>query len=181
MAQFYSGKSMQEMQAQFAEDESTLSREEIQVRWGTDKPRFMGLGGRTGRPSAMHLRSPMWVDSKGRQYTPEEPNSTAHWWVRIPNSVTIRMRRAIAAGTVAASDATGFPQPGDVLQLRRFYSGVDDRQVSARVSAVIAPKQASAEIHFEQELDATWSEREKEFMRRKTVSQTKKRKHDEIY
>lgn len=181
MSNYYAGLSMRELQEQYASDELTMTRGELAVRYGTDKPRFMGLGGRTGRPSSTHLRSPQWVDAQGREYTPEEPGSTDHWWVRIPLSVTLRTRRAIDAADMAPSDAVGFPSPGETLQLQRAYSGVDGRQVTVRVASVIAPKKASAELYFEQEVDATWSEREKEFMRRKTENHQRKRTQESVY
>lgn len=175
MSEFYRGLTIAELQEQFVADEASLPPEQLRVRYGTDKPRFMGLGGRTGRINSTHLRSPMWVDRQGREYTPEEQGATAHWWVRIPNSVTIRARKQIDSGEVAPSDAPGFPEPGDVLQLQRVYSGVDPRQAEVRVEALIAPKKASAELFFESELDATWSDREREFMRRKADTQQRKR------
>ena len=117
----------------------------------------------------------MWVDEQDREYTPEYSGMSSHWWVRIPHSVTLRVRRDVASGKLAPTDTPGFPEPTETLVLHRFYAGVDDRRVTVRVEALIAPKQASAEIHFEQEVDAMWSDRERAFMERKTETQARKR------
>lgn len=168
MSAFRLGLSVEELaERRLQDEEAGLDDATLIARYGRDKPRFVGgvdSGDRSFRPSAKHLQSPMWSDAQGRTYTPNESGRTAVWWVNIPTGVTMRQRREVREGRRAPDAVIGFPEPGELLTLSHTYDHA--RETQARVEALVAPKQASAQVVFEQEVDATWRERDREHLDR---------------
>lgn len=170
MSRFYAGLSLEELaEHRLADEEAGVDDATMVARYGRDKPRFVGgvdSDERSFRPSSKHLRSPMWIDAQGRTYTPNETGRTRVWWVCIPTGVTIRHRREVREGRRAADDVIGFPEDGELLTLHHVYDHT--REVQVRVDALVAPKQASAEVVFEQEIDATWRDRDRAHLDRRS-------------
>lgn len=177
MARFRAGLSVTELAEEFlADEESDAAR--LIARYGRDTaPRFAGAGESDNvhmRPTLRHLRSPMYRDAEGREYTPHEPHRTDTWWVVIPLGATRRQRAAVAAGSLAVSDVLSFPLPGDTVTLSRVYrfdgAGIVTAETHVvRVLELVAPKQASAQVVFEREIDAEWTARERSTLDRRAA------------
>jgi hypothetical protein len=169
MSRFYAGLSVRELAEQrLADEDADLDDAVMVARYGRGTPQYVGgaeSGERALRPSAKHLRSPMWIDAEGRTYTPDEPGRTRVWWVEIPTSITIRQRREVREGRRAPDAVVGFPEEGELLTLHHKYDHSHETQ--ARVEALVMPKQSSAQVIFEQEIDATWRDRDRAHLERR--------------
>lgn len=113
-----------ELASAYENDLEQLTPEEMLVEWGTGGPPSLGMEA-GGRITSRHLRSPMYVDTEyGFELTPKKIGSTKTWYIRAPNSIILRTRRAILDGEAVQANAVGsfaWPSPGDTLTLKRVY------------------------------------------------------------
>lgn len=110
MSVYRKGLAIEGLRAQWEKDIDELDIDDIIVRYGRDqKPRFTGDDAKARmRPTSFHLRSALWVDEKGREYTPDTEPTTEALWVRIPRTYA-RARHADILGTAAAQVPSSYP------------------------------------------------------------------------
>jgi len=166
MAAFRGAASISELRERFAADEAAAEDETTyEARYGRDKPRFMGSDVRTIRPTAAHLLSPLWRDTEGREYTPDDidtDGTATVWWVRIPPGLTRRQRKE------NNPNMTMFPMPGERLEWHRI-SDADD-VVHVGVVDLIEPKMASAQLVIDAAAPARRTDTEEKRMARRETS-----------
>lgn len=168
MAAYRGVPSIAALRERFLADEPA-DADAYEVRYGRDAPRFLDTGAFTMRPTARHLLAPLWRDTEGREYTPDDIDAdgrAAVWWVRIPPGLTRRQR---AAGSY---ELTEFPQPGDQLVWRRV--GGDD-VVRVTVAELILPKTASAQLTLAAPAPAQRTDAELERLARREQSRERRR------
>jgi hypothetical protein len=160
MSEYRRGFSVEQLREQFLADAEVLDDTQMRARYGADRgARFLGLRP-NDQPTSNHLRSPMYRDERGREYTPQSAGRSTVWWIRIPPSIARREHILAAAGSLGAGEETQFPADGEQLRLTRVYKDAPSAPITVTVDRVVSPKQASSEVMFVEEVDATWSDRE---------------------
>lgn len=160
MSRYKQGLSIDALRDQYESDLIAKTEEEIILLYGRDKPRFAGLNAQERlRPTSFHLRSPLYVDEQGRQYTPVSEPKSKDWWIRVPAGITRKMNKALREGEDADKYAVDFPMPGDALILRQVQYGrheVDPFSLPVRVqTCTMTRARASALITFDAEIVST--------------------------
>jgi hypothetical protein len=140
MSAYKRGFSAEQLRRQYEDDFDALDLDELQIRYGRGRHNFMGDNPLTRtRITSYHLRSPLFVDQKGREYTPDAEPETDILWVRIPRTYALVAHNTLfGAGGVrpssstpstsaarAAADASEnpFPTPGEQLVLHYKHYG----------------------------------------------------------
>lgn len=169
MAAFRGAPSIAALRERFLADTSTEPAD-YEARYGRDVPRFLDTGPYTMRPTSRHLLAPLWRDTEGREYTPDDVDADgrcAVWWVRIPPGLTRRQR---AAGSY---ELTEFPQPGERLTWHRV--GTAGETVRVVVADLILPKTASAQLILAAPAPAQRTDAELERLSRREQSRERRR------
>ncbi len=111
-----------------------------------------------------HLASYHFVDTKGRQYTPEHTHDDSKarvFYVRLPKGITRKENRQLSEGEpLYLDDMLDFPHVGEDLELRVKDLDQRDTTFCTSVSLVLEHKTATAKVVFMDELPIVRSERE---------------------
>lgn len=151
------GYCIDELLERFADDAHTLDAAAMLRRYGKLTPR-----GGDWRPNSVHLRSPLYTDQYGIEYTPLSVPTSQTWFLRVPHTAALHISRSLQAGELSALldlpsvGLESLPQPGTALLLRRTHhtaqetaAGDTGAQEQVVVQRLVAPLQASAEVVFD--------------------------------
>lgn len=177
MSVYERGLSVAALREQFLRDADQLDEAEMWLRYGRDGPRLLNTDD-TMRPSSRHLRSPMYRDQHGREYTPDgadDQQRTTVWWIRLPAYLTARHRAEVAQGKRSPLEVLAFPEPDEELTLEHLR----DRQATqlrVRLSDISQRKTASAQVVFDTAVPVYWSQAAEQQLKRNVEFAARRRK-----